>query len=123
MAPVFLYVWPPLDYYPLLQSHNHELTVKRNKVNVSTLKFLNVLKIYLNLQQCDLTQHSASCICSSARRRPMHILLPMPKGIWANGLMEFLFSSHRSGMNCFPLSKYSSLDPSAWLLIIRTVCN
>lgn len=45
-----------------------------------------------------LTQQRARCSCSSARRRPTHILLPMPKGTWEKGWMEPL-SSQRSGLN------------------------
>lgn len=71
----------------------------------------------------DLTQHMASCSCSSASRRPMHILFPMPKGTWAKGLIVPYSRSQRSGLNCFPSSKYSSLEPSAWLFIIKTVCK
>lgn len=71
----------------------------------------------------ELTQHMASCSCSSASRRPMHILFPMPKGTLAKGLMVPFSLSQRSGLNCFPLSKYSSLEPRAWLLIIKTVCK
>lgn len=83
----------------------------------------NWLTTFTSRPSPELTQHIASCSCSSASRRPMHILLPIPKGTLAKGLMVLCSRSQRSGLNCFLSSKYSSLEPRAWLLIIRTVCK
>lgn len=121
LGPVFLCVQHPLVHHLLPESHNCELTVKKEQIDV--LIHLLIIKVSMEKNKTTLTQHIASCICSSASRRPMHILFPIPKGTCAKGLMEVLFSSQRSGLNWFPLSKYSSLEPKAWLLIIKTVCT
>lgn len=67
-----------------------------------------------------LTQQRAKCSWSSASRRPMHILFPMPNGRWAKGLI-FFSSSHRSGLNWLKSAKLSSLDPSTWVFNVKTV--
>lgn len=98
------------------------LRKKKNKKQWMKSHLIECIR-WTELRWTHLTQHMASCSCSSARRRPMHILFPMPKGTWAKALMVLFSRSQRSGLNCFPLSKYSSLEPSAWVFIIKTVCK
>lgn len=97
-------------------------------ISVSMLRLLDFLTSFHAEQsalciECHFrvfTQQRAKWSWSSARRRPTHILLPMPNGTWEKGLMKFLWNQ-RSGLNWVQPLKYSSLQPRAWLFITSTV--
>lgn len=107
--------WPRCHICGWSGTHMH----KRDRITPSFPALWNATEH--NCRNQSFTQQRAKRSWSSASRRPMHILFPMPNGRCAKGLIFFFSWSHRSGLNWLESLKFSSLDPNTWVFSINTV--